>query len=115
MNVKKVNVVSKMYDNTVADLLQVEEDLLVRNWELMETNSSLQKEILKPQFEIVSVKCEMDANGRLGHFTFHTKDGKKNYSDTICQLYYTLLADQIPAKISGIIKSVLKCFLTLMN
>ena len=46
-----------------------------KNLELTETLSSLQKEVLRPQFEIVSVKCETDENGRLGGFTFHTKDG----------------------------------------
>ena len=113
---KKVNTANKLLENTVADLLQVEDDLLTKNSELVEVISSLQKEILKPQFEIVSVKSEIDENGHLSGFTFHTKDGKKNYSDTIRQLYYSLLADQIPpAKISGIIKSVLKCFLPSLN
>jgi hypothetical protein len=97
-------------------LLEVEDDLFRKNSELTETISSLQKEVLKPQFEIVSVKCEKDENGRLGGFTFHTKDGKKNYSDAVRQLYYTLLADQVPpAKFSSIIKSVLKCFLPTLN
>ena len=113
---RNVDRANKLYENTLADLLQVEDDLLMRNSTLMETVSSLKKEILKPQFEIVSVKCETDENGHLGGFTFHTKEGKKSYSDTIRQLYYSLLADQIPpAKISGIIKSVLKCFLPSLN
>ena len=68
---------------------------------------------MKPQFEIVSVKCETGEGGRLDGFTFLTKE---NYSDAIRQLYYALLADQVPpAKVSGIIKSVLKCFLPSLN
>ena len=66
---------SKLYEDTLADLL--EDDLLAKNSELKETLSSLRKEILKPTFEIVSVKRETDENGRLGGFTFHTKDEKK--------------------------------------
>ena len=113
---KKVKKVTKLYEDTLADLLEMEDDLFMKNSELLETVSSLQKEVLKPQFEIVSVKCEKDENGDLGGFTFHTKDGKKNYSDTVRQLYYTLLADQVPpAKISSIIKSVLKSFLPTLN
>ena len=70
---------------------------------------------MKPQFEIVSVKCEKDENGDLGGFIFRTKDGKKNHSDTVRQLYHTLLADQVPpAKVSSI-ESVLKSFLPTLN
>ena len=95
---------TKLYEDTLADLLEVEDDLFTKNSELLETISSLQK-VLKPQFEIVSVKCEKDENSDLS-FTFHTKDGKKNYSNTVHQLYYMLLADQVPpAKVSSIIKS----------
>lgn len=39
-----------------------------------------------------------------------------NYSDAVRHLYYLYLTDQVPsAKISGIIKSVLKCFLPSLN
>ena len=88
---KKINKVNKLYEDTLADFLEMEDDLFKKNSELLETISSLQKEVLKPEFEIISVKCEKDENGDLGGFTFHTKDGKKNYSDTVRQLYYTLL------------------------
>ena len=48
--------------------------------------------------------------------SFQTKLGKKVYSPAIRKLYYTMLTDQIPpAKISSIIKSVLKCFLPSVN
>ena len=41
---------------------------------------------------------------------------RTNYSDTVRQLYYTLPADQVPpAKVSSIIKSVLKSFLRTLN
>ena len=42
--------------------------------------------------------------------SFQTKD-KRQYSEEVRKLYYTLLADQIPpAKVSRTIKAVLKCF-----
>ena len=42
-------------------------------------------------------------------FTFQTKEGR--YSSSIRKLYYTLLADQVPASnIAGIIKATVECF-----
>ena len=47
------------------------------------------------------------------NFSFETKSDGKKYLPAICKLYYSFLAQQIPpSKISTIIKSVLKCFLT---
>lgn len=49
-------------------------------------------------------------------FNLETKFANKVYSSDIRQLYYSLLADQIPpAKINVIIKSVLKSFLPSLN
>ena len=43
-------------------------------------------------------------------FTFQTKEGRR-YSPSIRRLYYTLLADQVPASnIASIIKAIVKCF-----
>ena len=69
---------TKLYEDTLAKLLEMEDDLFIKNSELLEIISSLQKEVLKPQFEIVSIRCEKKGNGDLGGFTFHTKDEKKN-------------------------------------
>ena len=49
-------------------------------------------------------------------FCFETKEGNKKYSPAIRELYYSLLTDQLsPAKISSVIKTVLKCFLLSLN
>ena len=68
---------------TLADLLQVEDDLLTRNSELMESISSMENEILKPQLEIISVKCETDEKGQF-HFTY-----KRRLKITIQMQYVT--------------------------
>ena len=100
---------SKLYEDTPI-YLKSRMTCWQKSSELTETLSSLQKEVLRPQFEIVSVKCETDENRHLGGFIFHTKDGKNNYSDAF------VLADQVsPANISGNIKSVRKCFLPSLN
>ena len=47
---------------------------------------------------------------------FQTKEGNQMYSHAIRQLYYSLLADQIPpAKISRTITSILNCFIPSLN
>ena len=49
------------------------------------------------------------------NFVSQTKSDK-HYSDSIRQLYYSLLADQIPpAKIEATIKAVLQCFMPSLN
>ena len=45
---KKVKKVTKLYEDTLADLFEMEDDLFIKNSELLETISSLQKEVLKP-------------------------------------------------------------------
>lgn len=50
------------------------------------------------------------------HVASDTMDGGHTYTTAVRELYYKLLADQLPpAKISGIIKSVLKSFLPSLN
>ena len=48
---KKVKKVTKLYEDTLVDLFEMEDNLFTKNSELLETMSSLQKEVLKPQFE----------------------------------------------------------------
>lgn len=55
--------------------------------------------------------CECDAM-----FCFETMDGGHIYTTAVRELYYKLLADQLPpAKISSTVKSVLKSFLPSVN
>ena len=71
---------------------------------LEEKNSELSK-------ALASTK-QMD----LPTFDFETKLGNKTYSPAIRTLYYTLLAEQVPpAKISDIIKNIVKCFFPAMD
>ena len=81
-------------ESTLTDLLYLEDDLLEKNSELLEIITSLEKE---------TATCN--------ELIFETKCGRKLYSNQIRQLYYSLLADQVPpSKIPTTIKSVLKCF-----
>ena len=101
---KKLSKANGMYESTLSDLFCVEDDL-------SEVVTSLQNEC----GEAVSVSSDFE-NGEMIDFTFQTKCGGKMYSDSIRQLYYSLLADQIPpAKIACTIKFVLKSFLPSLN
>ena len=96
---KKLHKANDECESTLSDLLCFEDDLLVKNSKLSEVVTSLGKDLAMDKKVSVQVKC-----------------GKKMYSDTIRQLYYSLLADQIPpAKIDRTIRSVLKTFLPSLN
>ncbi len=112
---KKLHKANDMYESTLSDLFHVEDDLLESNSELSEVVTSLQKET-STHGGAVSFSSDFDENGQLVNFSFLTKCGGKFYSESIRQLYYSLLADQVPpAKIARTIKSVLKCFLPALN
>ena len=93
----------------IADSLSLEEELTVikeKNIELSKALVSVQKELSAVTTDAISITVDTDSN-----FIIETKTGGTQYSPSIRSLYYTLLADQVPpAKISNIIKSVLKCF-----
>lgn len=93
----------------IADSLSLEEELTVikeKNIELSKALVSVQKELSAVTTDAISITVDTDSN-----FIIETKTGGTQYSPSIRSLYYTLLADQVPpAKISSIIKSVLKCF-----
>ena len=79
--------------------------------ELQEENSDLSKALSAVEHELLSISEKTsDSNSFHDNFTIQTKFGRR-YSPTIRKLYYTLLANQIPAsKISDIIKTVVKSF-----
>ena len=98
---RKLIKMGKTCDATQNDLMKTEiekERIEEENAEMMATLTSLEDEAT-----CSSVTDSID-------FTFQTKSGKQ-YSHKIRNLYYTLLADQVPpAKIAPIIRSVLTCF-----
>ena len=60
----------------------------------------------------VSLLGSVDKSDGSITFCFQTKEGGKIYTHAIRELYYSLLADQMPpAKIANTIKTILKCFL----
>ena len=94
--------------------------LIEENLDLSSTLLAMQDELKLSKsaddsfgFETLSDVCGLTTNS-LSHnneFTFQTKKEGKRYSPSIRKLYYTLLADQVPASnIANIIKSVIKCF-----
>ena len=97
---KKANRLQKSMEFAFSDCTSLEDNL----YALEEKNSELSK-------ALASTK-QMD----LPTFDFETKLGNKTYSPAIRTLYYTLLAEQVPpAKISDIIKNIVKCFFPAMD
>ena len=91
------------------------EELLLQNQEYAETIHDLQVELEKSAWPVDSISSSIDEDQSI-KFCFNTKDGGRQYSSSIRNLYYSLLADQIsPAKIRSIIKAVLKCFVPTAN
>ena len=59
----------------------------------------------------VSLLGSVDKSDGSITFCFQTKEGGKIYAHAIRELYYSLLADQMPpAKIANTIKTILNCF-----
>ena len=107
---KKLIKTNDMYQCTLEDLLNLEDDLLVSS-ELSKM-PSLTSNCVSP----LSNKSESEKKSQVVYFSLQTICGNKVYSNNIRQLYYSLLADQVPpAKIEFIIKSVMKCFLPSLN
>ena len=91
------------------------EELLLQNQEFAETINDLQVELEKSAGPVDSICSSIDEDQSI-KFCFNTINGGRQYSSSIRNLYYSLLADQIsPAKIRSIIKAVLKCFVPTAN
>lgn len=100
------------------------EKLIEENLDLSATILDIRDELSKHNDEPPYDDCQATSNGcelmaslpphnnscSSSNFTIQTKQGRK-YSPSIRKLYYTLLADEVPASsISNIVKSVVKCF-----
>ena len=82
-----------------------------KNDHLTDLVKSLESEISTLSAADLSVLSDVDCKGDT-KFCFQTKDGGRVYTTAVRELYYELLADQLPpSKIASTIKSVLKSFL----
>ena len=97
----------------IADFVHFEEELLAKKHELSELVGTLRKEIaMFSTTSAVSLLGSVDKSDDSITFCFQTKEGGKIYTHAIRQLYYSVLADQMPpAKIANTIKTILNCFL----
>ena len=100
-------------ETTITDSVHFEEELLAKNHELSELVATLWEEIaMLSTTSAVSLLGSVDESNDSFTFCFQTKEGGKIYTPAIRELYYSLLADQMPpAKIANTIKTILKCFL----
>ena len=109
MHAKTFIRISKL-EATVADGAHYEDKLLSENEELSEIIDHLKKEITTLSGSSITLVSDTDQG--TANFCFRTKDGGKVYTTAVRELYYTLLANQLPpAKIASIIKSILKRFM----
>ena len=95
---KKLEAADSRYESTLIDLLHVDEELL---------DKGSKEEV-----------CDYvdHCTRQLVPFNAQTKVDQRRYSPSIRELYYSLLADQIPpAKIAQIVKLVLNCFVPSFN
>ena len=94
----------------IVDAAHYEDMLLSENEELSKLVDHLKKEITNLSGSNVTLVSDTDQG--TANFCFQTKDGNKVYTTAVRELYYTLLANQLPpAKIALTIKSILKSFM----
>lgn len=96
-------------ETTAADFIHFEEEVLGKNDELTRLVFDLKAEIT--DLSSSSVSLLGNSNSQLVSFCFETKDGSRVYTHAIRELYYSLLANQIPpSKIESTIRAILNCF-----
>ena len=104
---QKIHHLNELLRSTTSDMLHTEECLINENTELLQEITTLK----------LAVESMSMNNAQLTTLNnvIDTKNGIV-YNQAIRELYYKLLANQIPpAKIEDVIKSVLKCFFPTMN
>ena len=107
---QKIHHLNEIHQSTISDMLHAEEFLILKNAELLQEVITLKSK----KHAIVGMSM---SNTQLTTFdnVIDTKNGMV-YNQAVRELYYKLLADQIPpAKIESIIKSVLNCFFPTVN
>ena len=105
---KQVEKSHQKLETVITDSIHYEEEILAKNEDLSDLIKCLKSEISTLSATSVSVSnCVGDSK-----FCFQTKDGGRVYTTAVRELYYTLLAMQLPpSKIATTIKSILKSFL----
>ena len=110
----KVQKCQEELEVTIDDFVHFEDKVLSRNEELTKVVCELKSEIADLSSSTVSLLG--NSTEQSVFFCFQTKDDGKVYSHAIRQLYYSLLANQIPpGKIKSTIKAVLGCFFPSLN
>lgn len=105
---KQVDKSHKKLEAAIADSDFYEEEILANNEDLSDLVKCLKREISTLSTTSVSVVSDIGDS----KFCFQTKDGGQVYTTAVRELYYALLAMQLPpSKIATTIKSVLKSFL----
>ena len=98
-------------ETTVAESVFFEEELLENNEELTRLVTNLKDELAG----LSCFSASLAGMSTKEPSCFQTKDGKV-YAPTIRQLYYTLLANQIPpSKIETTVKTILRSFFPQLN
>ncbi len=106
---KKVHKSQQKLEAAITDSSYYEEEILGKNEDLSDLVKCLKKEISTAL--VTTSVSDIDSVGD-SRFCFQTKDDGRVYTTAVRELYYTLLAQQLPpAKIATTIKSVLKGFL----
>ena len=110
---KKVDIISKKRDAALDSkakaahkLRELCADHTFYEEQLVEENSHFSEIILSLQEQVIDKEC----------ITFHTLENGKQFAPALPNLYYQLLAEQVPlSKIRSIIKAVIKCFFPCAN
>jgi hypothetical protein len=111
---RKADKFKRAHDAALDDFVTLEESTLAVEEENHQLSSALH--CVQQELSIIADGSPVIIDASSMEVSFQTKVGKKMYSPAIRKLYYSMLVDQIPpAKISSIIKSVLKCFLPNVN
>ena len=80
----------------IADFTRYEEEILEKNEDLSDLVGSLKNEISTLRDTSLTLVGEYDGSGSSASFCFKTKEGGRVYTHSIRELYYTLLANQLP-------------------
>ena len=113
---KEVHRSQQRLQAATADAVHYEEEILTKNEELSDLVKKLKNEISTLSGSKLSLVSDIDRGSNSATFCFQTKEGGKVYTSAIRELYYMLLANQLPpAKIASVIKTILKSFLPSLN
>ena len=113
-HVLKFKSIRKGFQVTVTDSIHFEEKALEKNEELTKLVGDLKAEIAA--ISCSSVSLVGNVSDQSVSFCFQTKDGGRVYTHAIRELYYSLLANQIPpGKIDNTIKAIRNCFFPSLN